>query len=125
MDTIALVCQCQEAAQRLKNAPAEDLKPKSKCALLCMYFPLIICSTTTADASDTSRIFKSADFIFVHYCTYPVPFGHQYIPIAPPAPIIQAIMSTTLLLVLTFALYSFFWTTFFTLFLHFFYVVNF
>ncbi|KAG1734223.1 uncharacterized protein EDB91DRAFT_1251008 [Suillus paluster] len=56
MDTISLVCQCQEVIRKLKNAPAEDPKPKAGCALLCIYFPLVMCSATTTDASDTGRI---------------------------------------------------------------------
>ncbi|KAG1817410.1 hypothetical protein DFJ58DRAFT_850332 [Suillus subalutaceus] len=38
MDTISLVCQRQEAIQKLKNAPAEDLKPKARHALLLSCF---------------------------------------------------------------------------------------
>ncbi|KAG1858218.1 hypothetical protein C8R48DRAFT_674288 [Suillus tomentosus] len=34
MDTITLVHQCQKVAQRLKNAPSKDPKPKTKHALL-------------------------------------------------------------------------------------------
>ncbi|KAG1870861.1 hypothetical protein F4604DRAFT_1926418 [Suillus subluteus] len=36
MDTISLVRQCQEAIRKLKNAPAEDPKPKARRALLCI-----------------------------------------------------------------------------------------
>jgi hypothetical protein len=55
MDTIAMVRQRQETIQKLKDAPAEDLKPKGGRALLCMYFSLVACSTTT-NLSDIGRI---------------------------------------------------------------------
>ncbi|KAG2740223.1 hypothetical protein P692DRAFT_20754143 [Suillus brevipes Sb2] len=55
-DTITMVRQRQEAIQNLKNAPAEDLKPKCGRALLCKFVFLAVRSTTT-DSSDTGRIF--------------------------------------------------------------------
>lgn len=72
IDTIAMVRQRQEAIQKLKNAPAEDVKPKCGRALLCLYFSLVVCSTTT-DSSDTGRILAVCS-VPCSLCLVPVPF---------------------------------------------------
>lgn len=56
MDTIAMVRRRQAASS---NAAAEEVKPKGGRALLCKYFSLIVCSTSSTDTSD--RMFSVFD----------------------------------------------------------------